>query len=197
MNNISIKAASYAYLICPIITTVLAYLILKEKLSKQQWLAVFISFISCMILAFNHLIDLVYSLIVALSYALYLITQRNNIHLDKFFILSIQLLFASICLAPFYPFFITDANYEFSFYTQIIILSIVFTILPLWLNLYALKGVNSSTMGILLYINPILNFVIAAIIFKEPTELLQIFGYAVIFFSIVLFNWARLKSMLN
>jgi EamA domain-containing membrane protein RarD len=42
-----------------------------------------------------------------------------------------------------------------------------------------------------------LNFVIAAIIFKEPTELLQIFGYAVIFFSIVLFNWARLKSMLN
>lgn len=197
MNNISIKAASYAYLICPIITTVLAYFILKEKLSKQQWLAVLISFISCTILAFNHLIDLVYSLIVALSYAFYLITQRNNNQLDKFFILSVQLVFAAFCLAPFYPIFITNTTYELSFFIQIIILSIVFTILPLWLNLYALKGVNSSTMGILLYINPILNFVVAALLFKEHTELLQIFGYLVIGLSIILFNWARLKTILN
>ncbi len=194
MNNISIKAASYAYLICPIITTVLAYFILKEKLSKQQWLAVLISFISCIILALNHLLDLVYSLIVAFSYALYLITQRNNNHLNKFFILSVQLFFSALCLLPFFPFFVTSTNYEFVFYTQVLVLSIVFTILPLWLNLYALKGVNSSTMGILLYINPVLNFMVAALIFEEATETIQVIGYVVILLSIVLFNWARLKT---
>jgi len=197
MNNISIKAASYAYLICPIITTVLAYFILKEKLSKQQWIAVFISFISCVILAFNHLVDLLYSLVVAFSYAFYLITQRNNNHLDKFFILSIQLIFAAICLLPFFPFFATNTHYELHFYIQVLLLAVLFTILPLWLNLYALKGVNSSTMGILLYINPILNFVLAALIFKEPTEIFQIAGYAAILLSIVLFNLARLKSIFN
>jgi chloramphenicol-sensitive protein RarD len=197
MNNISIKAASYAYLICPIITTVLAYLILKEKLSKQQWMAVLISFISCTILAFNHLVDLVYSLIVALSYALYLITQRNNTMLDKFFILSVQLIFAAICLLPMYPFLKTNTSYELSFYIQVLILSVVFTILPLWLNLFALKGINSSTMGILLYINPILNFIAAAVIFNEPTETLQIVGYTAIFISIVIFNWVRIKSILS
>lgn len=197
MNNISIKAASYAYLICPIITTVLAYFILKEKLSKQQWLAVLISFISCMILAFNHLIDLLYSLVVAISYALYLVTQRNNNQLDKFFILAIQLLFSAICLAPFYPFYITSIPYEISFFVQILLLAVVFTILPLWLNLYALKGVNSSTMGILLYINPLLNFAVAAIIFKEATAFSQIVGYVVIFLSILLFNWTRIKSFIN
>lgn len=197
MNNISIKAASYAYLICPIITTVLAYFILKEKLSKQQWMAVLISFISCTILAFNHLVDLVYSLIVALSYALYLITQRNNTKLDKFYILSIQLIFAAICLLPMYPFLNTNTSYELSFFIQVLILSIVFTILPLWLNLFALKGINSSTMGILLYINPILNFIVAAIIFNEPTETLQIIGYTAIFISIVIFNWVRIKSILS
>jgi chloramphenicol-sensitive protein RarD len=197
MNNISIKAASYAYLICPIITTVLAYFFLKEKLSKQQWLAVLISFISCTILALNHLVDLIYSLIVALSYALYLITQRNNNRLDKFFILSIQLVFAALCLLPLFPFFNTNTNYELSFYIQVLILAVVFTILPLWLNLYALKGINSSTMGILLYINPILNFIVAAIIFNEVTETLQIIGYSTIFISIVLFNLARIKSVLG
>lgn len=197
MNHISIKAASYAYLICPILTTFLAYIILKEKLSKQQWLAVLISLISCAILAFNHFIDLLYSLIVALSYAFYLITQRNNIHLDKFFILSIQLIFSAICLLPFFPFYSTHINYGAVFYIQVSLLAILFTIVPLWLNLFALKGVNSSTMGILLYINPILNFIIAALLFNEPTETLQIIGYAVIFMSIILFNCARLKSIAN
>ena len=197
MNNISIKAASYAYLICPIITTVLAYFILKEKLSKLQWIAVLISFISCIILAFNHFIDLIYSLIVALSYALYLITQRNNNKLDKFFILAVQLVFAALCLLPFYPYFETNAHYEISFYLQVLILAVLFTIIPLWLNLYALKGVNSSTMGILLYINPILNFVVAATIFKEPTEVLQIVGYTAIFISILIFNWVRIKSLFS
>jgi len=197
MNNISIKAASYAYLICPIITTVLAYFILKEKLSKQQWLAVLISFISCIILAFNHLIDLIYSLVVAVSYALYLITQRNNNQLEKFYILSFQLIFSALCLLPLYPFLSTQNHYEWPFYFQVILLAIVFTILPLWLNLYALKGVNSSTMGVLLYINPILNFIVAALIFNEPTELLQIAGYIAIFLSIILFNWAKLKSVFS
>jgi chloramphenicol-sensitive protein RarD len=195
MNNISIKAASYAYLICPIITTVLAYFILKEKLSRQQWLAVFISFISCTILAFNHLIDLLYSLIVAFSYAFYLITQRNNNKLDKFFILTLQMVFAAVFLAPIFPFYATNTAYDIKFYSQVIVLAVIFTILPLWLNLYALKGVNSSTMGILLYINPILNFAVAAIIFNESTELIQIIGYMAIFISIILFNWERIQSI--
>jgi chloramphenicol-sensitive protein RarD len=160
-------------------------------------MAVLISFISCSILAYNHFVDLIYSLIVALSYALYLITQRNNNKLDKFFILSVQLIFAAICLLPLIPFFNTNTSYTGSFYGQVLVLAVVFTILPLWLNLYALKGVNSSTMGILLYINPILNFVVAAIIFNEATETLQIIGYAAIFSSIILFNSDRIKSILN
>jgi chloramphenicol-sensitive protein RarD len=195
MNNISIKAASYAYLICPIITTLLAFFILKENLTRQQWMAVFMSFISCCILAFNHLIDLAYSLIVAMSYALYLITQRNNNLLEKFFILSLQMIFAAVLLLLLFPFFSGKVIYDANFYWQVFLLAVIFTILPLWLNLYALKGVNSSSMGILLYINPILNFIVAAIVFNEPTEPTQIMGYSVIFLSIILFNWARLKAM--
>lgn len=197
MNNISIKAASYAYLICPILTTVLAYFILKEKLSKKQWFAVLMSFVSCTILAFNHFVDLMYSLVVAFSYAFYLITQRNNNQLDKFFILSFQMIFASCLLLPLFPVFSDIGVYAFNFYLNVLILAIVFTILPLWLNLYALKGVNSSTMGILLYINPVLNFIVAAVIFNEATQIIQIIAYATIMLSIILFNWDRIISILK
>ena len=54
VNHISVKAASFAYLICPILTTVFAYFILKEKLSKWQWIAVMISFTSCILLSFKN-----------------------------------------------------------------------------------------------------------------------------------------------
>jgi len=37
INHVSLQSASFAYMICPIVTTILAYFILKEKLSRWQW----------------------------------------------------------------------------------------------------------------------------------------------------------------
>jgi len=54
MNNVSVKATSLAYLICPILTTVLATIFLKEKLNKWQWFAVFLSVISCTLLSLGY-----------------------------------------------------------------------------------------------------------------------------------------------
>ncbi|RYZ94017.1 MAG: EamA family transporter, partial [Sphingobacteriaceae bacterium] len=50
MNNISIKATSLAYLVCPILTTLLAFFLLKEKLNKLQWLAIALSTAGCLLL---------------------------------------------------------------------------------------------------------------------------------------------------
>ena len=53
VNNVSVKVSAFAYLVCPVLTTVLAWLILKERLTKGQWLAVLLSTAGCGILAFN------------------------------------------------------------------------------------------------------------------------------------------------
>src|SRR5690606_30567112 len=78
MNTVSVSATSLAYLICPILTMVLAYLILKEKLFKLQWVAVILSGTACLLLSLGNITDLFYSMIIALSYALYLVLQRKN-----------------------------------------------------------------------------------------------------------------------
>lgn len=188
MNHISIKAAAYAYLICPIITTVLAYFFLKEKLKLHQWLAVLLSVLSCVILAFGHWVDLFYSLVVAFSYAFYLITQRNNVHPERFFVLACQLIFSALLLIPLsVPMGIVWYEDGF-FYGNILVIALGFTILPLWLNLYALKGLSSSVMGMLLYINPLLSFLLAALVFHEPVSSLQMAAYAVILLSVIIFN---------
>lgn len=188
MNHVSVKAASLAYLICPILTTVFAFFILHEKLSRWQWTAVSISVISCVLLSFEHFEDIFYSVIVAATYALYLVSQRKNTEIDKFLLLTIQLVFTAIIILPFYPKYSGALPAESLFYTCLFVIVVVFTIIPLFLNLYALKGINSSTVGIMMYINPIINFVLAIFLYNEKVTGQQLFCYLLILISIVIFN---------
>jgi chloramphenicol-sensitive protein RarD len=188
-NQISIKAAAFAYLVCPVLTTVLAWLILKEHLTKGQWIAVLLGGAGCGILAFHHLADLFYSLIIAFSYAIYLVIQRRDYGADRFLLLSGQVLFAALLLLPFYPAGHGPFPQEGLFYVLITVIAIFLTILPLWLNLYALKGLKSSTIGILLYITPVLSFLLALTVFEEKVDALQLSAYGVIVVAVTLFNW--------
>jgi chloramphenicol-sensitive protein RarD len=188
MNHISVKTATFAYLVCPILTTVLAYFILKEKLSKIQWFAVLLSVIGCILLSLNDFLDIFYSMVVAATYALYLIIQKKNTSVDRFVLLNVQLIITCLILLPFYPAFSGPPPQEGSFYGFIAIMAVVFTIIPLFLNLYALKAIKSSTVGILLYINPIIGFLLAAFYYKEEITVLQIVAYSIILVSIAVFN---------
>lgn len=194
MNHVSVNAASLAYLICPIVTTVFAFFMLKETLNKWQWVAVSISFFSCILLSFNHFQDIFYSLITAATYALYLVSQRKNNDLDKFLSLTIQLIFTAVVLLPFYPKYSGAIPTEPFFYTCMFMIVVFFTIIPLFLNLYALKGINSSAVGIMIYINPIINFLLAIFYYKEQVSFLQLFSYFLILVSIVVFNERTLFS---
>src|SRR5258706_11293719 len=40
INNINIRTASFSYLICPVLTAVLAYFLIQEKLTPPQWISV-------------------------------------------------------------------------------------------------------------------------------------------------------------
>ena len=197
MNNVSIKAASFAYLVCPILTTVIAFFVLDEQLTKIQWTAVMLSIGSCILLSFNNIADIGYSMIVASSYAFYLVSQRKNIGLDRFLVLTFQILFSALILLPFYPSYAAELPSESVFYELIFVIAVLFTIIPLFLNLYALQGVNSSTMGILLYINPLLNFTIALLYFNEPINTFQMTAYSLILISIVIFNSQQLLARRN
>ena len=188
MNHISVKAASFAYLVCPILTTVFAFFILKEKLTGIQWAAVLLSVFSCVLLSFNSFADIFYSLIVAATYAIYLVIQKRIVGIDKFLLLTVQLCITCVILLPFYPFYRSEVPTAPSFYFYLLVIAVVFTIIPLFLNLYALKRINSSTVGILLYINPLINFFLAILYYKESITLFQIMAYSLILVSILVFN---------
>ncbi len=188
INHVSLKSASFAYLICPILTTILAYLILKEKLNKMQWAAIGLSAVSCAILSYGSLKDLLYSLVIALTFALYLIIQRKYNQFDRLVVLSLQIIITTIILLPLFPMYGGPVPGEFKFYFLIGLIAVFFTIIPLFLNLYALKGMDSSTVGILMYINPMINFLLAFFYFKEPVNFMQGLSYVLILISVIIFN---------
>ena len=193
INHVSLQSASFAYMICPIVTTILAFFVLKEKLSRWQWFSVALCVVSCAILAYGHMTDLVYSLVIAFSFALYLISQRKNNQFDRFVVLTVQMLIASIVILPFYPAYSGMLPTASLFYVLLVVIVIVFTIVPLYLNLYALKGMNSSAVGILMYTNPLIHFILAVFYFKEEVHLNQIVSYGLILVSILVFNEKLLR----
>lgn len=195
VNQINVQSASFAYLICPIITTFLATIILKEKLQKMQWLAVVISIVGCILCFISNSNNLFFALIVALSYALYLISQRSNIHFDKLNILAFQILVIFILSLPYY--FINGFSIpkDPSFYGYVFIIATLFTLVPLYMNLFALKGASASNVGVMLYINPIIAFLLAFFYYKEHINTLQFVSYLLILLSVFIFNYKILTQL--
>lgn len=198
MNNISVNATSLAYLICPILTTVLAFIFMKDHLSRKQKIAIVISAASCLVLSIGHFMDLVYSSVIALSYAIYLILQKQNHRLDRFFTLTIQVVFGSLLLSPLF-FAGQESAVEKSglFYILVVVIAVVFTIIPMYLNVFALIKLNSSVAGIFINLNPILSFILAVWYFDEKVTTVQGICYGLIFCCVLLFNLDALQGNLK
>jgi chloramphenicol-sensitive protein RarD len=194
VNNINIKTASFAYLICPVITAVLGYVLIKEKMSRLQWIAVALCTVSCVLIGINSALEIGYSFLTALTYALYLISQRKNQGFDRMVVLTVQVAFSLSILTAGIQFLVQDVPVARSFYWTIFLIAALFTVFPLFLNLFALNKINSATIGILMYINPIFNFTIAFLVFNETISLIQVVGYLIIFIALIIFNYSYLKQ---
>lgn len=194
VNQINVQSASFAYLICPIITTFLANIILKERLKKMQWIAISISLLGCLIYFFSNANNLFFALVVATTYALYLISQRTNVYFDKFNALVFQMIVIFVLTIPYYILNGFSVPSELSFYLYIFIIATLFTLVPLYMNLYALKGTSASTVGVMIYINPIIAFLLAVFYYKESVNTLQIVSYFLILLSVIIFNYQIFKK---
>lgn len=195
VNEVNIKTASFSYLICPVMTAVLGYILLKEKMVFIQWLAILLCAISCVLMGINNISELGYSLLIALSYALYLISQRKNQGFNRMIVLGVQVLFAFVIMNVFFGQLVGNVVVDVRLYIITLCIALFFTVLPLFLNLYALNKINAATIGVLMYINPLINFLVAFLVFKEGASSIQVTGYAIIAIALVLFNYPVLKRL--
>lgn len=187
MNFVSVRATSLAYLVCPILTALLAGILLKEKMNRFQWSGIFLGMAGCAVLSFGHLMDLMLSVLVALSYALYLILQRKNKGFDTVPLLTFHFLVALLALSPI-GYENAFSEHSTLFYILVGTIAVFFTIVPLLLNLFALKGLDPATVGMLINVNPVIAFLLAVLYFREKASVVEIVGYSIVFLSVIVFN---------
>ncbi len=195
VNSVSLKAAAFAYMVCPLLTALCGFIILKEQLTKAKIIALIVAFISIILLATGSLHEVIWAIIIASFYALYVILLKIIKGLDKFNFLGVQLILSGLMMLPLYFFNAAPFPTASIFWLHIFLIAIVFTIVPLFLNAYALMGMPSSALGILIYVNPIVAFAVAFFYFKEQIDLHQLFAYLLLLLSIVIFNAQLLKSV--
>jgi chloramphenicol-sensitive protein RarD len=196
VNNVNLKSAAFAYMVCPLITAMGGFLILKEQLSRVKLIALAIASISILILAQGSFIDVLWSILIAALYSFYLIIQRVMKGIDKFNMLGLHLLIASLLMLPFFISDFQNLPKDLSFWLTITVISVFFTIIPLFLSLYALIGMPSSTLGIIIYINPIVAFAVAFFYFHEGISLSQLYSYSLLLIAVIVFNWATIKEII-
>jgi len=195
VNSVSLKAAAFAYMVCPLLTALCGFIILREQLTKAKVVAIILAFISILLLATGSLREVLWAILIASFYAVYVIVLKVIRDIDKFNFLGVQLILSGLMMLPMYVFNSNPFPTETFFWSHIFLIAIVFTIIPLFLNSYALVGMPSSALGILIYLNPIVAFTVAFFYFKEEIDLHQIFAYLLLLLSIFIFNAQLIKSV--
>lgn len=195
VNNVSLQSAAFAYMVCPLITAFGGFLILKEHLSNLKLVALGIALISILMLATGSIREVLWSVMIAALYAFYLIIQRKMQHLDKLNVLALQITLAVVLMLPFYIYHHQQFPEGLWFWSHIVIIAALFTVIPLFLSLYALIGIPSSTLGIIIYLNPIIAFTIAVLYFDERISTHQLLAYLLLLSAVLLFNWNLMKDI--
>lgn len=195
VNHVSIQSAAFAYLICPLLTAVSSYIILKEQLSIVKKIALLLAMISVGMLASGSITEVIWSISVGLLYALYLVIQRIAQGFDKLNVLAVQLFICAVFVIPKLIFNQHSIPDSATFWITILVIAVLFTIIPLYLSMYALTKISSTTTGVLLYINPLIAFTLAVVYFKETVDPHKFIAYAIIALAIILFNWKTIKRL--
>ena len=173
-NSTPINSAIITTL-APIFIFIISVFLLKERITKIKYLGVFIGFIGTLTLillneksitnAPNINLGNFYLIINSISYALYFVlvkplTKKYNM----ITIMKWLFLFSIIINMPFGLLEFTEINWaEISRSSLIKISYVVFctTFLVYLLNLYALKNLKASTVGMFIYLQPVIGILFA------------------------------------
>lgn len=199
VQKYGVKAGVVSYLTTPIFTALLGFFILKEKSDAYKITGLIIAALSIFIYGYGSYSSLYIVILSALCFASYIICQKFLPKVSRVSIFTAQLIIALACLLP-----IQELKYHnitlpehYFFWAISLIIGSLFTVLPIALNLYSLIKVPASTVAILLYITPIISFLVSALYYQEALNLQEMTAYSILCFSVLVFNWHAIYQRLS
>lgn len=183
--------ASLGYFVNPLISVALGVILLRERLRRMQWVAVGIALVAVAILTFSYGALPWISLTLGFSFGIYgLLKKMANVRsTDSLVIETAALAPFALVLMGFWEVggqaaFVLD-GWQIS--VLLILLGPV-TALPLLAFGGAATRIPLSTLGVLQYITPILQFSIGVFIFGEAMPASRWLGFVFVWTALVVFS---------
>ena len=190
-----ILAASFGYYLNPLANVLLGRFVLREKLSSLQWAAVAIAAAGISVLAAGALGQLWMSLTLCVTFALYGLL-RKVVPADAVTGLAVETAILFPFAAAWLGWMALASQPVLGWTwrdTGLLILAGVVSTTPLLLFTAAAKRLPYSTLGMLQFIAPTLQFLIAVLLYGEPFTTAHAIAFPAIWAALVLYVIALVR----
>jgi chloramphenicol-sensitive protein RarD len=191
--------ASLGYFINPLVSVLLGVIVLKEKLRPLQWAAVGIGFVAVAVLTVSYGKLPWIALTLAFSFGLYgFVKNRVGPKVDAVTSLSVE----AMVLSPLagVTMVVLGATGTATLATQgpghfwLLAASGVLTAVPLLFFGASARRLPLTTIGLLQYVAPMLQFVVALVIFQEAMTTDRWIGFGVVWLALLVLTVDMLRT---
>ena len=191
-NNGHIVEASLGYFITPLVNVLLGLLFLHERLRRAQWLAIGIAAAGALYLLLNASGLLWISLTLAFSFGIYGLL-RKTAQLGSLPGLTVEMIVLCLPALAYALFLQSSGQAAFAHgpasTTILLVLSGVVTAVPLLLFAHGARQVTLTSLGVLQYIAPTLQFLIGVLLYGERFTTHRVIGFSLIWLALVIYAW--------
>ena len=190
--------SSLGYFINPLITILFAVVFLGERLRTPQWIALAIGLVAVAVLTFDYGRPPWIALVLAVSFAIYSLAKNKvggKIQATQSFALE-SLLVMPIALAQLA--FVASSEHitllDSPSNAFVLIGFGIMTAVPLILFGAAASRIPLSTIGFIQYMTPVLQFLTAFFILREPMPAVRWVGFGLVWLSLVVLTFDAIRN---
>jgi len=192
VNHDRIVETSLGYFITPLFTVLLGVVILKERLRVAQWIAVAIAFLAVAGLTIENGRPPWVAIILTFSFGFYGLAKKQagagaieGMAVESATMAPVAVI-AIVVMSLQGHSTVTEHG---GGYLALVLLSGPITAVPLLLFGSAATRISMTTLGLLNYIAPIMQFVVGVTLFHEHMSTMRWAGFGLVWIALVMFTW--------
>ncbi len=189
--------SSLGYYICPLVTVSFGFLFLGERLRKLQIVAIGIALIGVVFLTIAHGALPWIAVTLACTFSMYGL-MRKIMGVGSIEGLTVEMTFVlPVCIALQWWLFTTESSEIVAgnwFVTIGLLLGGLVTMMPLLLFASAASRLKLSTLGVLQYISPTGQLLLATVVFKEKFGFNEAVVFSLVWLAVALYSFDAWRS---